>query len=294
MDLGTIHGISFACQTYSWQMSGGLYRGRIDHIAEVVAGAGFRGLEPEVFMLGDFFNARRLSGTLAEHHLELASVALAAEWRRNAETAEERAEADKLIGLLRGFPSAKLVLVQLPGPDRSDLQLRQRRAIECMNAVGRRALDAGVKPTVHPNSPPGSVFRVETDYETLLDGLDPDIGFTADVGHVAVGGMGPLPTVTLYRERLDHLHFKDVGADGRWAPTGEGRVDFEGITAFLAATGYHGWIVFEDESEQARQDPGAAARHNAEFVRQVLVPAVRGKATQRFCGPGGDPGSNRH
>ena len=31
----TTNGISFACQTYSWQMSRELFRGHIDHIAKV-------------------------------------------------------------------------------------------------------------------------------------------------------------------------------------------------------------------------------------------------------------------
>lgn len=62
----------------------------------------------------------------------------------------EREQADKLIALLQGFPRAKLVLVQMAGPGRSDPP-RQRRAIACVNTVGRQALDAGLKPTVHPN-----------------------------------------------------------------------------------------------------------------------------------------------
>jgi len=290
----TTNGISFACQTYSWQMSRELFRGHIDHIAKVVAGAGFRALEPEVFMLGDFFDGHRLSEALGEYDLELASVALAAGWRYEEETDGEREEADSVIALLTRFPGAKLVLVQLPGQDRSELQVRQRRAISCMNAVARRAIDAGIRPTVHPNSPPGSVFRVATDYQILLEGLDPGVGYTPDVGHVAVGGMGPLATVQMYRERLDHVHFKDVHADGSWAATGDGQCDFRAITEFLARTHYHGWIVLEDESEQARQDPDGAARRNADFVRQVLLPAARQAAPHQpedaCAGPGGPLG----
>src|SRR5579862_2775652 len=150
--------INFACQTYSWQMSGERYRGFIDHIAAVAADAGFTGLEPELFMLGQEFQGQsRLASALSSSGLELAAIAYAAEWQGSSESESERHEADGVIELARRFPGAKLVLVQLPGEDRSDLAERQRRAIACMNAVAHRAAAAGVRPTVHPNSPPGSL-----------------------------------------------------------------------------------------------------------------------------------------
>jgi inosose dehydratase len=262
-------------------MSGERYRGQLDHIGRVISEAGFQGFEPEPYMLGDFSNARRLADILAEYDLKLASVAYAAEWRHEVETSEERAEADQIITLVGSFPPAKLVLVQLPGNDRAELQVRQKSAIACMNAVGHRALDAGLRPTVHPNSPPGSIFRVSTDYETLLASLDPEIGFTPDVGHVAAGGMDPLATIKRYRERVDHIHFKDIHDDESWAATGEGRIQFREITTFLAGTGYDGWIVMEDESEGAKLDPDTATRRNGVFASQALVPAIRLGSTHR-------------
>ena len=278
-------GMRFACQTYSWQMSGQRYRGRIEHIAGVAADAGFPGLEPEVFLLGPEFRAeRRLAAALADHGLQLAALAWAAEWRHDRETEAERAEADEVVALLRAFPGAKLVLVQLPGPDRADLAERQRRAIACINDVARRALAVGVAPTVHPNSPSGSVFRTAGDYEILLDGLDERIGFTPDVGHVAAGGMDALETVRRYRDRVDHIHFKDIHDDGSWAPTGEGRLDFPAIVTFLAQTAYAGWVVFEDESESAHRDPDAATRRNGAYAHDVLLPVIgAGAAATPFC-----------
>ena len=268
--------ISFACQTYSWQMSGEKYRGRLDHIAQVIAEASFHGVEPEVYMLGEFADASRMRALLEEHDLQLASVAFAAEWRHEVETVAEGIEADQIIRFVASFPGAKLVLVQLPGADRSELEARQRNAINCINAVGRRALETGVRPTVHPNSPEGSMFRIATDYETLFASLDPDIGYTPDVGHIAAGGMDPLATVKTYRDRIDHIHYKDIHENGRWAATGEGVAELRLVTAFLAETGYRGWIVLEDECERAEQDPDAAAQHNADFARQVLMPIVTG------------------
>ena len=257
-------------------MSGDLYRGRIDHIAGIAAEAGFPGLEIDTFMLGKEFGVNhRLSSTLGAHHLELAALAHAAEWRHDHETEDERAEADDIIELLRAFPEARLVLVQLPGTDRTNLRVRQQAAIACMNAVGRRALEAGLRPTVHPNSPPGSLFRTADDYEVLLEGIDSNIGFTPDAGHIAAGGMNAVELVRYYRDRIDHVHFKDIHPGGAWAATGSGLLDFPAIVSFLVKTGYNGWIVLEDESEDARQNPDAATHHNGEYVLEVLQPLCR-------------------
>lgn len=272
------HGVGFACQTYSWQMSGERYRGRLDHIAVVAAEAGFPALEPEAWMLGGYRDPARLEELLDEHGLGLAAVALAQPWREDDETADERLEADAVISLLVRFPGARLVLVQLPGADRSNLARRQACAISCINAVARRALRAGVPPTVHPNSPPGSLFRTRDDYEILLDRLDPEIGFTPDVGHVAAGGMDPLELVRSHRERVDHVHLKDLDSEGRWAATGKGVLDFPGIVSLLVDTGYRGWLVFEDECAESERDPDAAAGSNARYARDVLMPIVGGRS----------------
>jgi inosose dehydratase len=264
--------MGFACQTYSWQMSGERYRGRLDHVAAVAAEAGFPALEPEVWMLGEYCDPARLHDVLDAHDLRLAALALALPWTNDGETSEERAEADTVISLLAHFPGAKLVLVQLPGVDRSDLAVRQARAVACMNAVARRALAAGVGPTVHPNSPLGSLFRVRADYDLLLDRLHPDVGFTPDVGHVVAGGMDPIDLIGEYRGRVDHVHFKDIDAAGGWAPTGRGIVDFPAVVALLVDGGYRGWLVFEDESAEAERDPDAATRSNGVYARDVLLP----------------------
>lgn len=265
----------FGCQTYSWQMSGDAYRGRLDHMAAVAAQSGFAGLEPEVVMLGGHDDPGGAAAVLAERGLELAALAYAARWRGPAETPAERDEADRAIAFAARFRGAALVLAQLPGADREALAERQANAIACIDAVARRARAAGVRATVHPNSPPGSVFRTADDYEVLLDGLDPAVvGFTPDVGHVAAGGMDPLEVIRRHRNRIDHVHFKDIDRVGAWAPTGAGRIDFPGIVAHLRDTGYTGWIVFEDESADAERDPDQGARRNGAYAREVLAPIL--------------------
>jgi inosose dehydratase len=271
--------IKFGCHSYTWHMSGEKYRGRIDHLAAVAADARFDGLEPEHFMLGEkYSDPRRVQEALTEHGLELAALALVAAWLQPEETENERAEVDECIGILANFPGSKFVLVPVPLSPHGglDLATRQSNALACINAVAGRAREAGVVATVHPNSSPDSAFRKADDYEVLFGGLDPDVGFTPDAGHIAAGGMDPLETIKRYRSRVDHVHFKDIHEDGSWAPTGEGRLDFPGIVAYLNETGYRGWVIFEDESESAERDPDTATRRNGTYVADALSPLLAG------------------
>jgi inosose dehydratase len=269
------NGIRFGCQTYSWQMRGDAFKGRLDHMASVASESGFAGIEPEVVMLGDYAEPERAAAVLEESGLQLAALAYAADWRGPRETPTEREEADRVVAFLQRFPATALVLVQLPGRDRENLRERQDNAIACIDAVARRARAAGVHPTVHPNSPEGSIFRTAEDYELLLDRLDGEvIGFTPDAGHLAAGGMDPLEAIKRYRDHVDHVHFKDIDENGTWAATGEGVIDFAGIVSHLRDTGYAGWIVFEDESPGVAQDPDLGARRNGAYARSVLAPLL--------------------
>jgi inosose dehydratase len=262
--------IKFGCQTYSWQMSGDTYRGRLRHMAEVSAAAGFDGIEPEVVMLGQRRAPAAMAPILSETGLELVSIVLVEDWAGSGETPAEQSNADHYIDYVRHFPSAVLVLCQMPGRDRDRLGERQRNLLDCVNAIGQRAADQDVRCTFHPNSPAGSVFRTAADYEVLLGGLAGTVGYTADVGHIASGGMDPLDTLRTYRDRLDHIHFKDIDSRGRWAPTGIGVIDFPGLTRYLVDTGFEGWIVLEDESPDAERNPDEAAHRNGRYVTQRL------------------------
>jgi inosose dehydratase len=271
--------IQFGCQTYTWQMSGPSQYDRLEHIIQVGAKAGFAGLEPEVVMLSRLADPRRLKAALDAQGIRLGALCLVEDWREPQETAKERAEADQVIAnLATVFPETMLALCQMPGKDRADLRERQRNLLVCANAVARRAAAKGVRCTYHPNSPPGSIYRTAEDYEILLAGLDRAVlGYAPDLGHIAAGGMDPLTIVKKYRAQVNHVHFKDMGRDGKWAAMGEGVIDFTGVVSFLHATGYAGWIMVEDECPRAEHDPDGATAHNGTYVRERLVPLTMAK-----------------
>lgn len=274
--------LRYACQTYSWQMSLDTYAGRVEHMVGQAAGAGFAGFEPELVMLGRSWSIAGLRDILTASGLELAALVLAEPWLGVGETAQERAEADRVIAATAALPGAKIVLCPLPGPDRAtlgqpDVRARQDRVMARMRDVAERAAEAGVRCTFHPNSPAGSLFRTEEDYRLMAELLPEPIGYTPDLGHIAKGGMDPLTVVRDWGDRVDHVHVKDLAADGRWAETGTGTVDVVGVLEHLAGRGYGGWVTFEDESPQAEQDPDAAAARNGRYVER-LATTISGRA----------------
>lgn len=270
--------IRYSCQTYAWQMSGTTYTGQLPRFVEVATSAGFAGLEAEPFMLGAYSDVDRAHGVIDQSGLELSSVAFVAAWRSPRETDEERAAADHFIRYVASFPGALLLLVQAPGVDRADLAERQRNALACVSAIAERAAAAGVRTSFHANSPAGSVFRIRDDYDILLTGLDrAGVGFTPDAGHLGKGGMDPLEMIRTYRSRVDHIHLKDFSTDAGWRMTGQGSVDFPGIVTYLRDTGYAGWIVVEDESDEAVTDPDAVTRAAGSYVRTALEPLTGGR-----------------
>ncbi len=266
--------IRYGCQTYTWQMSANRFAGKVEHIAGIIRDAGMSGIEPELCMLGGFAaDPARLRDALDARGIELAALCLVCDWRGDRESRSERSAADAVIGMLRAyFPASVLALCQMPGVDRAHLAERRRNAIACIDAVGRRAGDAGIVAAFHPNSPPGSVFRTAEDYALLLDNLDRrHLGFAPDAGHIAKGGMDPVRIIGEAGALVRHVHFKDMDAAGTWVPMGRGIIDFPAIVRTLAGSGYRGWIMVEDESAAAEHDPDGATIANGHYVTSALA-----------------------
>lgn len=267
--------MNFGCQTYTWQMSYAKYNDQLASILNIVARAGFRGVEAEVCMLGRFYDdPSLLKGELSANGLELAALTLAEPWLGLRETVDEMANADRLIQYLSHFPNAKLILVQLPGKDRSCLLERQQAAISCANAVAKRAWEeSGLICAYHPNSPAGSVFRTAEDYEVLFGGIDDRyLGYCPDSGHIARGGMDVLEVFRTQLARIKHVHYKDFDLASReWRTMGRGSLPHQDVTELLHRHNYAGWIMVEEESAFAEEEPDQATLENGAYVKQELI-----------------------
>ena len=276
--------IKFGSEVYTWFMDG--YgegnNNKLGHMAKVIGKAGFTGIEPMVlepydtYWLGDFKDPAKLKDALDEAGIELAALALICKWDGAEETESERACADWTIETLKLFPGAALGTVPLPD-GRHELQQRRINLVNNINRVSRRATDAGLKCSFHPNSPPASIVRTQYDYDVVLSSLDPKAtGWTPDVGHIARGGMDVIETMNKWQHLVNHIHYKDFSGNGPepWAQMGTGKLDFHRITEWLTLRNYEGWIICEDECEDAIKNPDGVTTQNGEWCQENLAPLV--------------------
>lgn len=268
--------IKLACETYTWQMPGEQYKGKLEHIMDICAQAGLKGIEPETSFLQHLEDPLMMKDALAKAGIELAALCVVEDWLSPQETADERKRADQWIAFMKHFPESTILTVQMPQNDRANLKERQVNAIKCINDFCRRAAEQGVKCSNHPNSPDGSIFRIASDYEVLLNGLDTDaVGYCPDVGHIAKGGMDPMTILKQYRSLIDLVHYKDMYNDGRWAATGEGDIDMKEITNYLVETDYEGWIIMEDECDEAITNPDGLTLRDGKYIDAELRPLIQ-------------------
>ena len=276
--------IKFGSEVYTWFMDG--YGegndNKLPHMAKIIGEAGFAGIEPMVlepydtYWLGDCKDPKRLKDALDEAGIELAALALICKWDEEEETESERIAADWTIETLKLFPGAALGTVPLPD-GRHNLQQRRVNLVNNVNRVSRRAAEAGLKCSFHPNSPPPSLVRTQDDYNVVLNSLDPNVtGWTPDVGHIARGGMDVIDTMTKWGHLVNHIHYKDFSGNGPepWSQMGSGKLDFHKITEWLTLRNYEGWIICEDEAEVAIKDPDGVTLQNGQWCKENLYPMV--------------------
>jgi inosose dehydratase len=160
-----------------------------------------------------------------------------------------------------------------------------RRAAERVELAARRALDRGVAATFHPHT----ATYVESPEEVagLLEATDPEVvKICLDTGHTVVGGGDPAELARASRDRIAHLHLKDVDprvlgrvrsqeltveqawGQGLFCPFGEGVVDFAAVLAELDS--YGGWAVVEQDRVAVRLDDLDSVR-NVEVRNLALV-----------------------
>lgn len=77
-----------------------------------------------------------------------------------------------------------------------------------------------------------------------------------------------------YRDLINLVHYKDMYSNGAWAPTGEGVIDIKGITQYLIDTNFEGWIVMEDECDQAIIDPDGVTFEDGVYIESQLNPML--------------------
>jgi inosose dehydratase len=136
------------------------------------------------------------------------------------------------------------------------------RAAERVERAASLAADHGVAAAFNPHT--ATYIESPEEVAALLEATDPALVKIAfDTGHTIVGGGDPVELARTARDRISHLHLKDVDPNllakvrsqelsvedawdaGLFCPFGEGAVDFAGVLAEL--DGFAGWAVVEQD-----------------------------------------------
>jgi myo-inosose-2 dehydratase len=156
-----------------------------------------------------------------------------------------------------------------------------------MTAVAEATLAEGVHLAYHHHM--GTVVQSEADIDALMQATGPAVGLLLDTGHATWGGADPAALAKRYRDRIVHVHTKDVRAAvraeaeaadlsfldsviaGVYTVPGDGMIDFPAV--FAALPGYDGWVVVEAEQDPAKANPLAYARKGFAYLTDVLAGA---------------------
>ncbi|MEE8425553.1 MAG: TIM barrel protein, partial [Elusimicrobiota bacterium] len=109
----------------------------------------------------------------------------------------------------------------------------------------------------------------------------------ADSGHLAFAGAEPAKVFAKYRDRIGHVHLKDVRTSalksayndalsfegavraGVFTVPGDGRIDFRPLFEELKKAGYEGWMVVEAEQDPVKAEPLRYAKRGREYIRET-------------------------
>jgi inosose dehydratase len=162
-----------------------------------------------------------------------------------------------------------------------------RRFADGVARAAEAARVRGFSPTFHHHT--ATHVEAPWEIERMLELTD--VGLLLDTGHLALGGGDPVQGLRDWGERIDHVHVKDykrsiidgvvadrAGMEEAWrrrvfCELGTGDVDLPAFFAELAASGYAGWLVVEQDlipaPDEDERDAMAAQARNRAWLRDV-------------------------
>lgn len=158
-----------------------------------------------------------------------------------------------------------------------------------MTEFAGRVADEGLKLCYHHHM--GTVVQSEADIDAFMAATEAPVRLLLDTGHATWGGSDPAALARRYRDRIGHVHCKDVRADkmaearaGDWSfldsilgkgadlgvytVPGDGMVDF--AAAFRELEGYSGWVVLEAEQDPKKAPALPYAKKGVAHLRAAL------------------------
>ena len=261
--------------------------------------AGVEGMEKGHKMPGD---GAALKAKLAEFGLVFVGGWYSTELlRRSAK--EEHAAAKAHIAMTKGAGASILIAAETsntihgvrsrPLSERPRLAKGEWRGFgDRMTEFAARLADEGLKLCYHHHM--GTIVQSESDIDAFMAHTRQPVCLLLDTGHARWGGADPAALAAAYRERIGHVHCKDVreakmrlanardlsfldsilgeGEElGVYTVPGDGVVDY--VAVFRALKGYSGWVVLEAEQDPEKAPALPYAKKGVAHIRAALTEA---------------------
>lgn len=265
-------------------------------VLEEMAAAGYQGTElgPWGYFPTDPVELKEL---LDESGLAMAAAFVPLNLREEGRLEIELEQVKATATLLKRLGAGHIVLSdggdarrqaiagRLEETQRSGLSQEQWKLMgRALDEISRVVLDMGLVPSFHSHG--GTYVENPDEIARLAEATSPDLlKLCLDTGHIAFGGGDPVEMFRTYRDRIGHVHLKDIREDllrenlakgydyvasargDVFVELGQGTVDIEGIVQVLKEAGYSGWIIVEqdrvvrDEREDSLAAPAASRRY---------------------------------
>ncbi|MEU2434885.1 myo-inosose-2 dehydratase [Streptomyces rubradiris] len=158
-----------------------------------------------------------------------------------------------------------------------------------LNEIGALAAAKKMRLCYHHHM--GTGVQTAQDVDRLMTGTNPDhVHLLLDTGHLRFAGDDPLTTAKKHKQRIKHVHLKNVRQpvvdkvrsnhlsfqegilEGVFTVPGdpEGAIDFKPVLSTLGEAGYEGWLVVEAEQNPATAHPLTYAKMARGYLTEVL------------------------
>lgn len=132
----------------------------------------------------------------------------------------------------------------------------------------------------------GTVIQTGEEIDRLMAIAGEPVKLLLDTGHATWGGADPVALARRYKNRIGHVHCKDVRpairaeADkkdwsfldsviaGVYTVPGDGMVDY--VAVFKELIGYSGWIINEAEQDPKKAEPAKYAKMGYANIRRFM------------------------
>lgn len=221
-----------------------------------IAAVGYAGVEMFDGNVADFADRpEALRATLDAAGVELAGVYTGANFIYDQILDDELHRVRTAAELARTFGATNLVVGGGARRAGGTVDADYEVLATALDRVTDLAQEQGLTACYHPHL--STIVETPDDLDRVMPHTR--IGFCPDTAHLMAGGGDPAELIRKYRDRVHHVHLKDLDtASSTFLPLGQGDVDFHGVIGALADVAYDGWLIVELDSYDGRPEDAAA------------------------------------